>query len=120
MKLKFFHFAKDLTQYSDYHQHKVGCVIVKKNRVISFGYNKRQTHPKSTHKFHYLHAEVDALLKIYKASWAQGCIAYVYRQTRDGSLGLAKPCAECQKALKKAGIKKVFFTTKGSYDCYLV
>jgi tRNA(Arg) A34 adenosine deaminase TadA len=40
-----------------------------------------------------------------------GSIVYVARVRRDtGEFGLSKPCFSCMKAMKTAGVKKVYYT----------
>jgi tRNA(Arg) A34 adenosine deaminase TadA len=41
---------------------------------------------------------------------------YVARTCADGSLGLARPCPDCTKALRYSGVRKVYYTiTDGEY-----
>jgi hypothetical protein len=40
---------------------------------------------------------------------------YVYRQFKDGSLAMARPCSACIKAMKDLGIKKFCYTTPYGY-----
>lgn len=109
MKLRYFDLAKKLAVKSDHAKYQLGCVIVSKNKVLSLGFNQLKTHSKSPHKWKTLHAEIDALLG-NSFEDLKGCEAYVYRQTKDGCRAMAKPCPVCELALKKAGIKKVYFT----------
>ncbi|MCY7362138.1 MAG: hypothetical protein LH629_08760 [Ignavibacteria bacterium] len=37
-------------------------------------------------------------------------VLYVARIMADGSAGLARPCVDCQKAIRKAKVKKVIYT----------
>lgn len=114
MKLRFFQLAKRLTEFSDHHQHSIGSVIVKKNRVISVGHNSLKTHTHSPHGFKSTHSE-------FKACWGanpkdlKGASIYVYRQRRDGSLALARPCSSCYSFIKSCGIKYVYYTDYDSY-----
>lgn len=113
MKSKFFELAKKLSAKSDHPKHQLGVVIVKKDRVLSLGINKYKTHPRSTHPYRFLHAEMDAIISAKED--LKNSNAYIYRQTKDGKLGLARPCIHCLKALKEAGIKKIYFTTYTGY-----
>lgn len=114
MKLRYFELAKRLTTFSDHHQHSIGSVIVKKNKVISVGYNSIKTHTRSPHAFKSTHSE-------FKACWGvapeelKGASIYIYRQLKDGSLGLARPCPSCYSFLKSVGIKTIYYT---DYDNY--
>jgi deoxycytidylate deaminase len=56
---------------------------------------------------HSLHAEQNV------SRWARpGDTLYVMRFYRNGKLAMAKPCSECVKTIKQAGIRKVFFTNE--------
>jgi deoxycytidylate deaminase len=114
MKQRFFDLAKKIRVHSDHYQHQLGCVIVKKNRIVSVGFNKLKTHPKSTHKYNSLHAEVDALIKAIPED-CKGAEAYVYREKRTGQLGNARPCASCYSALQAAGIKVIYYSSEEGY-----
>jgi dCMP deaminase len=109
VKVKFFKLAQRLSLNSSHHTHKIGAVISKKNRIISLGFNQLKTSPNSPHPFKTLHAEVDALLgNSYQD--LKGCVIYVYRETKDGLPANSKPCPTCEFALKRAGIKKVYYS----------
>ena len=110
MKIRFFELARRLSKHSDHYQHKLGCVIVRKNKILSVGFNKLSTHPKSPHAYHSLHAEISALIGLSYED-LRYCVAYVYRETKDGKTALARPCPSCERALKLAGIRGVYYTT---------
>ena len=91
---------------------KVGCVLVKNNKIIGTGYNG---FPKSVDFFWYgegieaksfyvVHAEANALLNTTVS--AEGAIAYV----------TLFPCNECAKLLIQAGIKKIVYLTDTKHD----
>ena len=75
-----------------------------------------QTHPIQAHfaklcgkpDLIYLHAEIAALLKCGKR---KPYSIFVERFKKDGSPGLAKPCAICERAIKAWGVKYVTYTT---------
>lgn len=88
---------------------RLGCVIVKKNRVVSVGYNYMgKTHPKSPAFGNYLHCEIRALLSLPKKD-SQNATAYVVRIKKNGSLGSSKPCPVCHEALKVSNIRTVYY-----------
>jgi deoxycytidylate deaminase len=109
--------AVALAKMSDHPQHKIGAVITsKKGDIISVGVNKMKTHPMQA-RFSamtndpmkiYLHAEIAAIIA---AKGVQGHSIYIARIRRNGSTGIAKPCAGCAAALQEYGIKKIYFTT---------
>ena len=114
MKTKYFKLAKSLSYTSDYEQHKLACIITKKNRIISLGVNKRRTHPKSLTRYNFIHAELAAVLGVSRET-LKGTTAYVYRERKDGTIASSKPCPHCEQVLREAGIKKVYYTTENGY-----
>lgn len=114
MKIKYFKLAQKLSYKSDYH-HKLGAVIVNKNKIVGLGFNKpSKTHPKSTHPHKTVHAELDAVLDTERQH-LEGSTIYIYREHKDGNPAEAKPCNHCQKLIKLVGIKKVYYTSNGQY-----
>ena len=114
MKHKFFELARRLSKYSNHHQHKHGCVIVDKNRVVSVGFNKDKTHTKSIHKWNFLHAEISALIGL-EFEKTKGCTAYIYRENKSGQPAMSRPCEACEMALKLAGIKKICYSIDNGF-----
>jgi len=114
---------------------KVGCVIVKDNRILSIGYNgmpsgwsnECETSTEDldyTHTFNQkylrtkpevLHAEANALMKLCKSTdSSEGATLFVTHF----------PCIECAKLIYQAGISQVYYineynASKGSGDNFL-
>lgn len=109
--------AQKLASKSDHHTYKLGCVIFRNNNVIGVGFNKIKTHPKSPHKWKMIHAEFDALIGV-QASDLRGSSVIVYRESKAGNIGLAKPCKSCEGLLFQVGIEKVYYTTDNGISCY--
>jgi len=89
------------------HQH--GAVIInKKGRVIASGYNK---HSK------YLHAEVDAVSKIYNFRNRQPFHEYTMIVVRYGptKLKMSKPCQRCQDFLADIGLSDIYYSDIDGY-----
>lgn len=109
-----FKLAENASQYSNHWQHKMGAVIFLKNRPIAIGFNHLKTHPcmgiKTT-----THAELSALLSIRNKSRLKGATMVVFRRRKDGSLGNARPCEQCQKLLDKYGFKTFIYTTDSGW-----
>ena len=79
----------------------VGCVIVKDNKIIARGHNKKEKHNNAT-----LHAEIVTLNKAQKKlnDWhLNDCTLYV----------TLEPCLMCTGAIIQTRIKKVVF---GAFD----
>lgn len=92
-------------------------VYDKRGRLLSMGRNSYvKTHPLQAkiaeevgeeHKI-YLHAEVDALIKV--KNWNKAHKIVVTRFNKYGETMLAKPCKVCERMIKLAGIKEVEHT----------
>lgn len=118
MKNKFFQLARSISKHSDHPAHQLGAVIVKGNKIISLGYNKNKTHTKSNHAWKRLHAEISAIIKCRED--LTGTTIYVYRETKNGDLGMARPCSSCLSAIQEAGIKRICYSTDNGYKEELV
>lgn len=93
---------------------KHGAIIVKNGNPIGIGMNYTINDPAFLSdpvamKHAAVHAEVAALRACKKVN-TKGAIAYVARVLKNGEPRMSKPCPACQKVLKEAGIKKVFYT----------
>ena len=85
---------------------KVGCVLVKNNRLISMGYNGflagtdhrsiiRWGHEQAT-----IHAEINAITDAAKRGVSNDdAVAYITHY----------PCINCFKALASSGVKKIYY-----------
>lgn len=91
---------------------KVGAVLFKGNKLISGSWNDtRKTHPDSPYRYQAIHAEFGALLGNYKYDVVNATL-FVARVDLHGKLKIAKPCDLCEKLVRAAGIKKIFYTTR--------
>jgi len=81
----------------------VGAVAVRRDGVIVHSRNGCAQRPDA--KVPSIHAEARLLRKA-----GFGCVMYVARVKRDGSLAMAKPCATCEAYLRSRGVKQVFYT----------
>lgn len=124
---KFFKYAKNISELSDYNGVSIGSVVVYKNSVISTGFNSKKSHPTQSkyNKLRYegyglpkLHAEIKALLhiKYLNINWGKTKI-FVYREYKNGKLALARPCASCFQLIKDMNIKHIYYTSEDGY-CY--
>lgn len=95
-----------------------GAVIVKSGRVISVGVNKWRNksllgipsdRPDQYYSTLSYHAEVDSLTRA--GHHAVGATIYVARVNQRGEHKFSRPCKNCLLELKKAGIKKIVYTT---------
>jgi len=106
--------AKKISLQGEHCQHKVGAVIVKNGRPISTGFNSYKTHPLMNKKnpLKTTHAEVSAIIRARKRENIAGATIYVFREHRNGTPALARPCEYCWAILKEHGIKDVYYTTE--------
>ena len=122
----YFDAAKAVSTLSNHHQAKIGCAVVYKHRIISTGCNSTRTHPiqkkYNCYRFeddnnHSLHAETQALLPLLNRKDIEfnRVSLYIYREHKDGSLALARPCASCKALISSLGIKHIYFTGESSY-----
>ena len=116
--MKFFELCKKVSQNSDHQDHRHGSCITRGNKLISVGCNKKRTHPKSLHRFKHLHAEVSAIVNAKQD--LEGCSIYIYRQIKDGTPSLSRPCDSCMMLIKEVGIKKIYYSNNGSYTEELI
>ena len=90
---------------------KVGCIIVKDEQIVSFGYNGTPhgfdnscevcEHDSLTTKPEVLHAESNAITKLAKSTLTS-VGADLYTTTM--------PCYSCSKLIIQSGIKRVFYS----------
>jgi len=95
---------------------KVGCVIVKNNRLISMGYNGflAGTEHKSIvrwgHEQATIHAEINAITDAAKRGVSiDDTVAYITHY----------PCINCFKALASSGIKKIYYQVDYKNDPFV-
>ena len=88
---------------------KVGCVIVKNNRIISIGYNGMPSgwsnicEEDNVTKDEVLHAETNAIAKVAASpESSHGSSLYV----------TMAPCIDCAKLIYQSGIVEVFYSDK--------
>lgn len=86
--------------------------LVKKNRIISMGYNQSyKTHPLAKyHRFSSIHSEIHCLASSRKID---GFMVNV-RIDLFGQIRNSKPCPACQAVLDKYNIK-CFYSTEDGY-----
>ena len=118
--------AREAAKHSTYPKQSIGAVLVYGNKILATGYNTNKTN--TTQKRYNIergydqnvknngicHAEMQILLKtkFLDIDWDKTTL-YVYRELKNGTIGCAKPCPACEKAIKERGITSVYYTTSG-------
>jgi deoxycytidylate deaminase len=89
----------------------------RKGRLLTVGRNSyHKTHPLQARAAQavgldekiYLHAEIDALVRL--RDWRRAHRMVITRYTRDGQPALARPCPVCARVINQAGIKIIEHT----------
>lgn len=100
--------------------HKHGCIIVHKNKIVSSGYNKSSIFNNKT--FRSIHAEIDAINKLIKINKFQNkgnrnnCSLYVVRiQNGSNKFKMSKPCQNCIENIKKYNIGMIYYSTNETF-----
>lgn len=123
---RLFNVAKSVAATSKHPKARVGAALVHDGHVVSVGVNGKKSHPLQAHynsfrydddggmTKHLMHAEIEAIVKarsyLHHIS-SRDIQIYVYRVMKDGSKGMARPCAGCMQALRDFGIKEVYYST---------
>lgn len=107
----FLSLAMELSLKSDMKQ-RHGAVIVRSGRVLAHGWNLLKNDPNNISNEHLerfcsVHAEAMAIARCKKAV---GATIYIARN-KSGRERFSKPCDNCEKAIKEAGIARVVYTT---------
>lgn len=127
-----FRLARECSLKSDYKgcaSARVGAIVVYKHTILAKGFNSDKTHTtqKLYNKWRYesngnnylpekVHSEIMALekIKFLDIDFSKVCI-YIYRETRDGHIAMARPCKACLMRIKSLGITTIKYTTYEGY-----
>ena len=131
MKMRFFKEAKKESLLSDYDGQHLGAVAVYGDKVIlakahnsnktnttQYFYNRYRVEQKSNimSKPPRSHAECNLYRRIRFLDIDFSRVSvYIYRELKNGELGMARCCPACMAALKSLGIKKICYTTDDGY-----
>lgn len=104
--------AAELSEANQRH----GAMIYRGGAVISVGINVVRNNPffvgeDTINPNH--HAETMAIRACSPDADLSNAVIYVARVNRRGKPLMSKPCATCQEAIEKAGIKRVVYTETG-------
>lgn len=122
-----FRMARACSFQSDYcGSARIGCIAVYKGSVLAKGFNSDKTHTIQSryNVMRYkdmgnrylpskIHGELAVLQKIkYLDIDFSRVHIYVYRELKDGTMAMARPCPACMAAIKQMGIKHIHYTTE--------
>lgn len=125
--LRFFNVAREISYLSDYKRARLGAVVVEGKHIVSTGYNSNKTNPTQALYNSYrkinpiyparVHAEVSALNSLIgkKDVDFSRLKVFVYRELKDGTRAMARPCPSCMALMRDLGIKKVFYSTPDGF-----
>ena len=128
---KFFRLAKNASEMSSFPRAQIGCVVTHGSKVVCVGFNSRKSSPTqkkynkyrdfytddtNTEPFHLLHAETSALRQLrYLDIDTSQCEVWTYREFKDGSPAIARPCSACLQMIKDLKIKKIHYSTNDGF-----
>lgn len=125
--LTFFNVAREISFLSDYRKARLGAVVVEGKHIVSTGHNSNKTNPTQARYNSYrrigpeymprVHAEVSALNSLIgkKEIDFSRLKVFVYRELKDGTRAMARPCPSCMALMKDLGIRKVFYSTPDGF-----
>ena len=105
---------------------RIAAAVIRKGKVVSFGYNHKKSHPfqakfcKNNHAV-FFHAEVHAIknaLNSVNVDDLSKCDLYIVRAKRNKEnkkwlTGLSKPCSGCQKCIDLFDLNSVYYSKEG-------
>jgi deoxycytidylate deaminase len=122
----YFKAAKSVSELSDFKQHHIGAVAVYGHKIISSGCNSCKTNPMqkrlNIHRFDAdtpatLHAELSCLLPLInrKDIDFNNVSLYIYREYKNKTPAISRPCPSCMALIRELGIRKLYYTGDSSY-----
>lgn len=98
-------------QKNDDRHFRVGSVAIRGDGTMVSAYNGAPKYPDRLH-----HSEGRLCRKLDR-----GATVYVARIRRDGELAMARPCNDCERALRRSYVKRVYYSiSKTEYGCLLL
>lgn len=94
---------------SQFYSHRVGAAVFIGAKLISLGYNRHKSHPKSSPRTCTQHAEFNSLIRL-AGNDLSNAVLFVARLTRTNRVSCAKPCPDCQAIISRMNIRRVFYT----------
>lgn len=94
---------------------RIGAAMFSGAVLLSVGANEyRKTHPNAA-PLHNLHAEHRCILRRRHRENGRNLHIYIYRETSDGLCACSRPCNNCIRLLREAGVGRAYyFDTDGN------
>lgn len=121
---QYFRKANQIANISDFPKVHIGCVAVYQGNIIGVGCNSNKTHPIQDYYNRYrlhnqssvfsakLHAEISCLLSIKDMNLNFSKVKlYIFRNMKDKSFGMCRPCPSCMAMIKDLGIRHIYYTS---------
>jgi deoxycytidylate deaminase len=124
--IRYLKLAEAVSKFSDFKPYKIGCILICKKQILSVGHNTNKSHPiqKEYNSFrelygeninHKAHAEINCIVKVIKLDVdLSNCILYIFRQHKDKTWAMARPCPGCMRFIQDQGIKTIIFTNNNN------
>lgn len=90
-----------LTGRSHHDKARHACIILRGGAIVAMACNTSRAH-----------AEQRALGKLRFDDRSVHTVLWSIRIDKAGRLGMARPCAACMDAIRRAGVKQVYFTDR--------
>lgn len=124
---------KTLLKLNQFEQpYSIFCFVYDKNKLISIGRNNMIEQNAKAYRFGvkygidklkdfpYMHAEMDSISKLWGRHYITGKEKFVViRLKKNGELGMAKPCSNCQTVLRALNINNVIYSTDTGFEEYV-
>lgn len=107
------HEALKVAARSSLYKYKTGAIIVRDNKIISRGWSHYSDRTFQTYLS--VHAELHAVMRAAGEDLS-GCTIYVVTLSFAGNVTTGRPCAECARILKDAGVVDVIYSDKFGYE----
>lgn len=107
---------------SSFVHYKHGACLLRGGKVYAFGKNRyfdKRYEQRANIKFT-VHAEIDTIMRFPKHELKNMDILII-RLKKDGSLGDSRPCNTCIDKMRRAGIRRAYYSNRdGGLSCELV
>ena len=107
----------DLLDMIPHEKNRHFSFILKKNKIVSFGWNQiKKTNTlcwKHKYEYPYIHSEISAIRNFeYPASLFSRCELVNVRVGKNNDISLSKPCEDCIRMLACFDFRKVWYTNE--------